>query len=282
MRRGVGVAGLRRQQEHQATLRQRGEEMETDSINAMQQSLEQFQAKLAEFAVKHKENINKNPIFRQQFTKMCKTIGVDPLASNKAVWATTLGHEMTDFYYELGIHIIEACLKTKQQNGGIISVEDLIQAIENKKQQKLRLTTTTTTKTPTDLTPTSDISKSDIKSALDQIAILGNGYRMLEIGGVEMVVSVPVELQTDHIDIMRFAAANHGWVDVHVVQNIGGKHWTPQRVQAAVNALAQEGMCWVDEQASKDGQDAQEQHSTTERYCKWWIPSIWLDRLHNQ
>jgi hypothetical protein len=36
---------------------------------------------------------------------MCSKIGVDPLASNKGFWAEMLG--VGDFYYELGVQIIE-------------------------------------------------------------------------------------------------------------------------------------------------------------------------------
>lgn len=45
-------------------------------------------------------DIKKNPIFRAQFHEMCAKVGVDPLASNKGVWAELLG--IGDFYYELG------------------------------------------------------------------------------------------------------------------------------------------------------------------------------------
>jgi hypothetical protein len=47
-------------------------------------------------------DIRKNPIFRQQFHEMCAKVGVDPLASNKGVWAELLG--IGDFYYEIGLY----------------------------------------------------------------------------------------------------------------------------------------------------------------------------------
>ena len=46
---------------------------------------------LEEFARKYKNEIKKNPEFRQQFQTMCGKIGVDPLQSNKGVWAELLG-----------------------------------------------------------------------------------------------------------------------------------------------------------------------------------------------
>ena len=32
--------------------------------------------------MKYKKEINQNPVFRNQFLKMCKEIGVDPLSCN--------------------------------------------------------------------------------------------------------------------------------------------------------------------------------------------------------
>ena len=40
-------------------------------------------------------------MFRNQFLKMCKQIGVDPLSSNKGFWVDVLG--VGDFYYELAV-----------------------------------------------------------------------------------------------------------------------------------------------------------------------------------
>ena len=49
-------------------------------------------------------DIRKYPLFRQQFHEMCAKVGVDPLASNKGVWAELLG--IGAFYYELGSYTL--------------------------------------------------------------------------------------------------------------------------------------------------------------------------------
>jgi ESCRT-II complex subunit VPS22 len=67
----------------------------------MTKQLSEFKASLEDFAVKHKKEISKNPVFRSQFLKMCKQIGVDPLSSNKGFWVDVLG--VGDFYYELAV-----------------------------------------------------------------------------------------------------------------------------------------------------------------------------------
>lgn len=58
-----------------------------------------------------REEIRRSPEFRAQFHTMCANIGVDPLASNKGAWAQLLG--FGDFYSELGVQVIEACLATR-------------------------------------------------------------------------------------------------------------------------------------------------------------------------
>ena len=67
--------------------------------------------------------MRKDPVFRAQFHTMCANVGVDPLASNKGMWAQLLG--FGDFYYELGVQVVEACLATKSINGGLMDLESL-------------------------------------------------------------------------------------------------------------------------------------------------------------
>ena len=85
--------------------------------------MEKFRAHLEAFAVKHRQDVQRDPVFRQQFQKMCGVIGVDPLASSKGFWAEALG--IGDFYFELGLNIIDVCMRTRAQNGGLIEVRDL-------------------------------------------------------------------------------------------------------------------------------------------------------------
>ena len=61
---------------------------------------------------------------------MCANVGVDPLASNKGMWAQLLG--FGDFYYELGVQIVEACLATRAHNGGLMELGSLRNAVQVK------------------------------------------------------------------------------------------------------------------------------------------------------
>ena len=61
-----------------------GEQTKEERAQQMKLQMETFKQSLEEFAMKHRQDISKDPIFRAQFQTMCSKIGVDPLASNKA------------------------------------------------------------------------------------------------------------------------------------------------------------------------------------------------------
>lgn len=98
-RRGIGA--IKAAQARKAAAAQLGAEIETNQLQEMTSQLAEFKESLETFAVKHKKEISSNPVFRNQFLKMCKQIGVDPLSSNKGFWVNVLG--VGDFYYELAI-----------------------------------------------------------------------------------------------------------------------------------------------------------------------------------
>ena len=103
MRRGIGIAGLQQQQLLKQKQKELGEEIERAQLQEMNKQLGEFKTHLETFAVKYKKEISMNPVFRNQFLKMCKEIGVDPLSSNKGFWVDVLG--VGDFYYELAVSV---------------------------------------------------------------------------------------------------------------------------------------------------------------------------------
>ncbi len=55
--------------------------------------------------------------------EMCASIGVDPLASGKGFWSEMLG--VGDFYYELGVQIVEVCMAASARTGGLMEIGEL-------------------------------------------------------------------------------------------------------------------------------------------------------------
>ena len=80
MRRGVGIKGAKAAQARSAKATEVGQKLQNAQLSEMKNQLEDYKKNLEEFALKHKKEINDNPVFRKEFLKMCQNIGVDPLS----------------------------------------------------------------------------------------------------------------------------------------------------------------------------------------------------------
>lgn len=232
----IGKAGLLEQQKLKQRLKEKGEDVSNMQMSQMQERLKFFRESLEEYARKHKKDINNDPQLRHQFTKMCTSIGVDPLASRKGFWAELLG--VGDFYYELAVQIIEVCLKTRNQNGGIIELNELRERLTNMRNRYSRSKATRAV----------EISNEDVKRSINNMKELGNGYKLLLVGGRYYVQSVPCELTTDHTDVL--AAVNRlGAIGVSVQDLVHELGWTSNRTQDTLTMLQSEGIAWIDTQS---------------------------------
>eukprot|EP00126_Sphaerothecum_destruens_P000260 Sdes_comp10307_c0_seq1m1945 len=228
MRRGVGLKSLQRKKEAREKFAEVGSDLADMQIETMTHLMNEFKSNLEQFAQKHRKDIRKDPLFRVHFQKMCNKIGVDPLASNKGFWGQLLG--VGDFYYELGVKIIEVCLTSRSTNGGLIELVEL-----QKKLKKARGTSA------------EDISVEDIETAIKKLKVLGSGFDIFKVGDHKVVQSVPVELNMDHAAILTLADRQSGSLSVQDVQQELG--WTPARTETVISQLLREGMCWIDLQA---------------------------------
>ncbi|XP_062513805.1 vacuolar-sorting protein SNF8-like [Corticium candelabrum] len=234
-RRGIGA--IDKGKLAKAKFAEKGTEIAELQFSQMQSQLDTFRSNLEDFAAKHKNEIKKNAEFRQHFQQMCARIGVDPLASSKGFWAEMLG--VGDFYYELGVQIIEVCLATRSRNGGLISLEEL----------KLRLLKSRGKHGQ-------DISNDDIIRAIKKLRVLGSGFAVIPIGDRRLIQSVPGELSMDHTAVLQHAE-NGGYVSLSDL--VREMKWETTRASRALEHLVQEGMAWVDDQ-------------THER--QYWFPSL--------
>ena len=183
---------------------------------------------------------------------MCANCGVDPLASNKGFWAELLG--FGDFYYELGVQIVEACLSTRGENGGLCEIDHLMEAVTRRRGSAA-----------------APVSEDDILRAIDRLKVLGGGWTVHQIAGRKIVRSVPVELNSDQSEVIRLAAAaaaatgggssaergaaaaasggsgggGVGYVTVSGVERASG--WRKERVIGALQELLKCGMAMIDD-----------------------------------
>ena len=251
-RRGVGIGALKKKKEAAQKFKQAGQKLQAEKIEHVTEQLSSFKTHLEEFARKYKNEIKKNPEFRQQFQTMCGKIGVDPLQSNKGVWAELLG--VGDFYYELAVQIVDICYVTRARNGGLIGMDELKVLLERKRGPAAQ-----------------KISLDDIRRSSKKLQKLGKGFRLLEVGKRNMVVSVPLELSEDHTVVLKLAEdkslSTLGVVSASLL--IQKQGWDKERAARALALLVREGMAWIDDQAPGG-----ERH--------YWFPSIWHPQLAHQ
>jgi ESCRT-II complex subunit VPS22 len=251
-RRGVGVgrsaAGGVGVGRHRTTtndkIQKKADEMHALSIQSAIDTVEKLQIKLADFAKKHQSDIQDDPVFRQQFLQMCAPLGVDPLVSTKSFWAKTLGVGIGDFYYELSVKVAEVCFATRSRNGGIMAVTEVIDMLNRNSKDKKQY------------------NKGDISIAVKKLHTLGGGFRIITVGKSDMIVSVPTELDQDHMEIMTLAQDGQGCVTVDdVTQQL---KWSEDRVERAITLLLQEGMAWKDD---------------FHGISFYWFPSVWKEKM---
>lgn len=228
MRRKAGVGAIHKQKLEQEKYKDKGNEIQENELEQMTKQLDVFRVNLEEFAGKYKNEIRKNAQFRRQFQGMCASIGVDPLASGKGFWSV-LG--IGDFYYELGVQIVEVCLATNDKNGGLISLDELrtrlIKARGKSKQHQ-------------------EISVDDLLCAAKKLKIFGNGFSVVPIGkGNYMVQSIPGELSMDHTAVLQQVASSSK-ASVSVSDLCEKLLWKNDRAEKALEHMLKEGLAWVD------------------------------------
>lgn len=253
MRRNVGISGLQRQSESLASYSQLGESISNAQLTQLEGQLKTFQAALRNFATKHRSKIISDPVFRQHFSTMCAEMGVDPLgAGKKGVW-DYLG--VSDWTYGLAVQVVDVCLQTRERNGGLIEMRQLLQGVT-----RLR------TGSDTAATDRSAITTNDIARAIKALESLGCGYQIITLEGSseKLVRSVPQAFDTDSLVLLECAAhLGKGYVTEQdlVDYTRSTKAWVLQRAVSALNkALLEDGLVWVDEQATGGRQ--------------YWVPSL--------
>eukprot|EP01018_Ginkgo_biloba_P010600 Gb_17178 [translate_table: standard] len=225
MRRRPGISGLQTAAAARDQYRLLGENVAKIRADLMKEQLATFRSQLEDFARKHKNDIKKNPAFRSQFHEMCAKVGVDPLASNKGFWAELLG--IGDFYYELGVQIVDICLATRTHNGGLIDLQELRTLLSTRRRSSREA-----------------ISEDDCLRAISKLKALGSGFEVFSIGKKKLVRSVPTELNKDHNEILELGQAR-GYVMVEEVER--KLSWSSGRAVDALETLLKEGLAMIDD-----------------------------------
>jgi len=260
-RRGVGVGAIKKKQASKEKYAQLADKLEATQEAHVEEVLASFKAALESFASKHRRKIRSDPVFRSRFTSMCYDVGVDPLRSGKGFFAEALG--VGSYFFELGVKVVEKCAATRDLNGGLMTLDELIGQLGGA------------------------ATKDDLRRAIAKLDVLGDGFRLVD----DLVFSVPVELNDDHTRALDLARHHRGQVHVDDLQRRllsggekdnkkegagpppnggappnGQQQQQPRYRAATVLAqLADDGFAWIDQPTP---------HREPPVY---YFPSIWLE-----
>ncbi|XP_056111473.1 vacuolar-sorting protein SNF8 isoform X2 [Rhinichthys klamathensis goyatoka] len=148
-----------------------------------------------------------------------------------------------DFYYELGVQIIEVCLALKHRNGGLITLEELHHRVLKGRGKFAQ-----------------DVSQDDLVRAIKKLKAMGNGFGMIPVGGSYLVQSVPAELNMDHTVVLQLAEKK-GYVTVSEIRD--SLKWERERACHVLDHLLKEGLAWLDSQAAVEPQ--------------YWLPALFAE-----
>ncbi|CAD5324609.1 unnamed protein product [Arabidopsis thaliana] len=146
-----------------------------------------------------------------------------------------------DFYYELGVQIIEVCMITRSHNGGLISLQELCNHLRQRRKKDREA-----------------VTEDDCLRAISKLKVLGSGFEVITIGKKKLVRTVPTELNKDHNQMLELALSQ-GFVIVEEVQR--RLSWTSGRVIDALETLLEEGLAMINN-GDKDGK------------CRYWFPCV--------
>ena len=183
MRRRAGIGAIHKKKLDAEKFKEKGNELAEHQLTELSGQLQNFQTNLENFAREHKQDIKRDPEFRRHFQEMCASIGVDPLASGKGFWSNML--DIGDFYYELGVQIVEVCMASQHKTGGLMELGEirhkLIRARGRSEHHQ-------------------EITLDDLLRATKKLKVLGTGFTVIPLGsGRHLVQSVPGEMSLDQV-----------------------------------------------------------------------------------
>ncbi|EKG05023.1 hypothetical protein TCSYLVIO_003912 [Trypanosoma cruzi] len=177
MRRGIGVAHVQKKNETQRQMTDLGAQITAERVGQIADQLEGFEETLRSLARKHKDEINADPIVRARFRQMADSLGIDLISSKKNVFAGILG--LGDFYYGLASKVVEACMRERKFCGSYVPLNRVVYIMKRQYESAGKDG------------KRCDITESDIRMALEKLHVLGDGYNVVKLAGVNYIQTTP-------------------------------------------------------------------------------------------
>ena len=114
---------------------------------------------------------------------------------------------------------------------------------------------------------TEEVTMKDLRKAVESINKLGNDFRIIQTGNKRVICSVSVELNADHMSVLKHAEENQGFFTYTSLSRTLPQYGDRERFLRAINTLIADGLCW------EDGQHGVE--------VAYWFPSLMQQSASN-
>lgn len=178
--------------------------------------LQLFKSILLNFLKEHNEELSKDITVRNEFIKICKSVGIDPLQIYDKH-----DSKMNEFYFELCVRIIEFSNSMKDINGGLLPVKDFLAKFKEL-----------------------NITFKDVEVSLGLLSCLNDELKIIKIGSKHYIKNFNIELTTDQNKILE-TVNNIGYVSVSILRDNFG--WKAYRSQEILNEMISNGYLWLDD-----------------------------------
>ncbi|GME86603.1 unnamed protein product [Ambrosiozyma monospora] len=240
-----GLASFDDVTSHKQKFQNLGQKLVLQQREELKTQLQVFQNALISFKKQYNDEIIQNPEFRVEFSQICQSFGIDPLVVSSSMNGEASDEE--EKINQLSLKIFDVCSVTKNLNGGIISIKDLIKLINKDTwfNEDLNL----------------KIVEADVLKALDNLKVLGDELQIIKIGGKNYIKSVPQQLSNDQSLILS-TSEMLGFVSIPMLHD--NFNWKTVRCRTNLDELVANGLLWIDK---KEG----------EREILYWSTS-WINK----
>jgi len=118
-------------------------------------------------------------------------------------------------------------MATSHQNGGVISINDLLRRVKASRSANKR--------------KVEEITIDDLLRSINKLNILGGGIKVFKSGKTYIVQSVAKELSMDHSAILQMAQENNGHVDNDMIME--GLIWIDTQTESGSTSFWFPGLC---------------------------------------
>ena len=203
---------------------------EKERIEKLKNAVTTLQSCLQKIVENQKKELQGDEEYQKKFYKLCNDIGVDPFTQKKGFLDGLLNKNLDEYYKALGMRVLNVCLKTRYENGGLIKLSELKNILNssngNKKGER--------------------VHSEDIRIAVQKLSCLSSSLSIEKIqdedeGEIEYVKSADMEFSADSLKILAKANRRKGIVQVADLSHDRSDKWRKE-----LDVFVSKGIAWID------------------------------------